>query len=281
MHTDYVRLGKQLVARVESAGSIADSSTVPFNNTIDSLPSGGLTGRNFNLPFGKSIGSANNSDSAIGFTGHVKDLTGLTYMQARYYDPVIGRFYSNDPLPFRDIYSFNRYAYVNNNPFRYTDPDGRKAVGRSLGTIIGSWLHGENLEESTKSAAKTSISMGEGVKEAVSFTSAGIVLESVEITLKVINRENIADNIAGWITGKLTGGLTEKLVKNKDVAEVMSALVAKFSGDAAKSWTAGQINKQGTSKNSSVLFSDEAFYKWVRDANKNNTEDDTEDDTDL
>jgi uncharacterized protein RhaS with RHS repeats len=45
-------------------------------------------------------------------------------MQARYYDPVIGRFYSNDPIGFRDVHSFNRYAYGNNNPYRFTDPTG-------------------------------------------------------------------------------------------------------------------------------------------------------------
>jgi uncharacterized protein RhaS with RHS repeats len=45
-------------------------------------------------------------------------------MQARYYDPVIGRFYSNDPVGFRDVHSFNRYAYVANNPYKYTDPTG-------------------------------------------------------------------------------------------------------------------------------------------------------------
>ena len=45
-------------------------------------------------------------------------------MQARYYDPVIGRFYSNDPIGFRDVHSFNRYAYANNNPYKYTDPTG-------------------------------------------------------------------------------------------------------------------------------------------------------------
>ncbi|MEE4244917.1 MAG: RHS repeat-associated core domain-containing protein [Kangiellaceae bacterium] len=45
-------------------------------------------------------------------------------MQARYYDPVIGRFYANDPLGFRDIHSFNGYAYANNSPYKYTDPDG-------------------------------------------------------------------------------------------------------------------------------------------------------------
>ena len=46
------------------------------------------------------------------------------YMQARYYDPVIGRFYSNDPIGFRDVHSFNRSAYANNNPYRYIDPTG-------------------------------------------------------------------------------------------------------------------------------------------------------------
>ena len=53
-------------------------------------------------------------------------------MQARYYDPVIGRFYSNDPIGFRDVHSFNRYAYANNNPYKYTDPDGNNpvAIGR-------------------------------------------------------------------------------------------------------------------------------------------------------
>ena len=45
-------------------------------------------------------------------------------MQARYYDPVIGRFYSNDPIGFRDVHSFNRYAYANNNPYKYVDPTG-------------------------------------------------------------------------------------------------------------------------------------------------------------
>jgi len=48
-------------------------------------------------------------------------------MQARYYDPVIGWFYSNDPVSFSNVHNFNRYAYANNNPYKYTDPDGRVA----------------------------------------------------------------------------------------------------------------------------------------------------------
>ncbi len=51
-------------------------------------------------------------------------------MQQRYYDPVIGRFYSNDPVGFTasNPMMFNRYAYANNNPYKYTDPDGKAAV---------------------------------------------------------------------------------------------------------------------------------------------------------
>lgn len=45
----------------------------------------------------------------------------------RYYDPGIGRFLSVDPIAAyskRGI-NFNRYWYANNNPYRFTDPDGR------------------------------------------------------------------------------------------------------------------------------------------------------------
>ena len=52
-------------------------------------------------------------------------------MQARYYDPVIGRFYSNDPVGYvmrNPIHSFNRYAYASNNPFKYIDPDGKEVI---------------------------------------------------------------------------------------------------------------------------------------------------------
>ena len=76
----------------------------------------------------------------LGFTGHVNDPdTGLVYMQQRYYDPIAGRFLSVDPIV-TDLNTgelFNRYEYANNNPYRYTDPDGRCPVcALALPTII-------------------------------------------------------------------------------------------------------------------------------------------------
>lgn len=47
----------------------------------------------------------------------------------RYYDPLIGRFLSVDPVAANSGTgaNFNRYWYANNNPYRFTDPDGRQS----------------------------------------------------------------------------------------------------------------------------------------------------------
>lgn len=81
-------------------------------------------------PFGEAIVNPSQLEDQGGFTGHIKDkATGLNYMQARYYDPVIGRFLSVDPVDFMGSgYNpayFNRYAYSGNDPINNLDPDGQ------------------------------------------------------------------------------------------------------------------------------------------------------------
>ena len=98
-------------------------------------------------PFGEELQSPAANDNLGGFTGHIKDsATGLNpcifpsencTVQARYYDPVIGRFLSVDPVTFLDNGDpgyFNRYAYTMNDPVNRIDPDGRKSylVSREL-----------------------------------------------------------------------------------------------------------------------------------------------------
>ena|GEM_PF-1832876 len=76
-------------------------------------------------PFGMPAQGSN--APGPGFAGHVDDDTGLVYMQARYYDPAIGRFLSPDPSrpAAGDLATFGRYAYVGNNPVIHVDPTGR------------------------------------------------------------------------------------------------------------------------------------------------------------
>ncbi len=78
------------------------------------------------------VSQVTTADDKPGYTGHLEDKDiGLTYMQQRYYDPVVGRFYSNDPVGFSadNPITFNRYAYGNNNPYKFVDPDGRESIG--------------------------------------------------------------------------------------------------------------------------------------------------------
>ena len=65
--------------------------------------------------------------SGYGFTGREYDSAAkLNYYRARYYDPVVGRFLSEDPLRFRGGVNF--FAYVRGNPVNLIDPLGLKGV---------------------------------------------------------------------------------------------------------------------------------------------------------
>jgi RHS repeat-associated protein len=102
--------------------------------------SGALLSRNFHAPHGARrsgnwLGSAPTtaewqqiqSATPRGYTDHEHlDNVGIVHMNGRVYDPVLGRFLSPDPVvqaPY-DTQGLNRYAYVRNNPLRYTDPSG-------------------------------------------------------------------------------------------------------------------------------------------------------------
>lgn len=51
--------------------------------------------------------------------------TGFYYLQTRYYDPTTCRFINADSqLNINDLTGFNQFAYCNNNPIIYADPNG-------------------------------------------------------------------------------------------------------------------------------------------------------------
>ncbi|WP_226668070.1 RHS repeat domain-containing protein [Microbulbifer aggregans] len=92
---------------------------------------GDLQWRKSYLPYGRKHVDGQSKSPAVGFTGHTQDnKTGLTYMKARSYDPDLGRFIQMDPAAALDHTEsnpmmFNRFAYANDNPYKYIDPDGR------------------------------------------------------------------------------------------------------------------------------------------------------------
>ena len=101
-------------------------------------------------PYGDRLGEALGHDrNTVWYTGKlVEDATGLYYYGARWYSPELARFNGIDPASAAPTkpHSFNRYAYGNNNPYRYVDPDGNIPVETfwDLGNVIydiatGNW----------------------------------------------------------------------------------------------------------------------------------------------
>ena len=73
--------------------------------------------------FGKIIGDETSHLNAFAFTGREWDPdAGLYYYRARWYDPQIGRFISEDPIGLAG--GANQYTYSGNDPTDYIDPSG-------------------------------------------------------------------------------------------------------------------------------------------------------------
>jgi RHS repeat-associated protein len=74
-------------------------------------------------PFGNTT-VAGTSTNPFQYTGRENDGTGLLYYRLRYYNPILQRFVSEDPIGLDG--GLNVYAYVGNDPVNFADPFGLK-----------------------------------------------------------------------------------------------------------------------------------------------------------
>lgn len=163
--TNYIHAGGQMIARLEKTHGQAPVARYQYTDLLGSPVAGhrddGTLWRERYTPYGEKMLKPVELDNFVGgrqsrifcpvdrkypkkarkgasFTGHIDDTaTGLTSaffvkrklhdMQARYYDPVIARFLSIDPVTFMGSGNpgyFNRYAYTMNDPINNNDPTG-------------------------------------------------------------------------------------------------------------------------------------------------------------
>lgn len=73
------------------------------------------------------------------YTGHeMLDRVGLIHMNARLYDPLLGRFIQADTMVEDDAtQGLNRYSYCLTNPLSRTDPSGNLSFRQILGLAVG------------------------------------------------------------------------------------------------------------------------------------------------
>jgi RHS repeat-associated protein len=218
---NYIYLGKKLIAK---DGFVADKSA----------------DQHF-YPYGSSV---EGEVDDIGYTGHKfdKDLD-LVYMQARYYDPMIGRFYSNDPVDSLGQFNlenythgFGRYTYANNNPYKYIDPDGRNGYA-AIGAYIGTRLSGGTHEEALKAISIAVKGQTEAGKQMVSLTNLGPLMDAAEIAIDLSNGESVDGKLGSMVAGEAAGKLTENFVEKKfgnDIGEAAGTIVNKVVADTTE-----------------------------------------------
>ena len=84
----------------------------------------------YNL-YGSTKESSDETGNPFAYNGEARDVTGLDYLRARYYDSQVGTFLTEDSYSgeLTDPLSQNLYSYVQNNPVNYTDPSGHLRLG--------------------------------------------------------------------------------------------------------------------------------------------------------
>lgn len=145
--TNYIYDGANVIEQLNSAGAILNRFTDTQNvdeplaitssgvsnfyeqdglGSVTSLTnsSGSLSQTYTFDSFGNTTASSGSVANPYQYTAREFDSeTGLYYYRARYYDPSIGRFVTEDPLAFNAGIDF--YVYVGNVPTEYIDPFGQ------------------------------------------------------------------------------------------------------------------------------------------------------------
>jgi RHS repeat-associated protein len=73
--------------------------------------------------FGNTTLAGSSTTNSFAYTGRELDASGLYFYRARYYNPQLQRFISEDPLGYAGN-SVNFYEYANSNPVNFRDPFG-------------------------------------------------------------------------------------------------------------------------------------------------------------
>jgi RHS repeat-associated protein len=138
----------------------------------------------------------------VGQFGVMTEPNGFYCMRARYYDPEVGRFISEDPIGF-DGGDVNLYAYVQNNPILIIDPNGE------WGQIVAGAIYG-GISGFTAGAIKGNIWAGiaGGVAGGVVGAAVGTVMPAASGYIGSMVGGAISGMIGGAVAGGVASGIS-------------------------------------------------------------------------
>ena len=193
--------------------------------------------------------------------------TGLYYYGARYLDAKYSRWLSADPAlgdyvsktskgegGIYNSINLNLYHYSNNNPVKYTDPDGKFAVvpmliGGAISAAVdyGFQVAGNYMQGKRGSDAWTDVNVGEIVGAFVSgaLTTVGIgavtKVAGTATTAAVRKGIQVAGNAAVSAAASVPGTITENAVNNLVNPDNKVALTENVKDNAIKSGISGGV----------------------------------------
>jgi RHS repeat-associated protein len=100
------------------------------STSVTTNASGGLVAEMRYKPWGETRLTSGTTPTAYTFQGQYSNVAdfGLQYFNARWYDGSLGRWAQPDSVVPSGVQGYDRYAFVDNNPLRYTDPSGHEKV---------------------------------------------------------------------------------------------------------------------------------------------------------
>ncbi len=204
-----------------------------------SSSTGSLLGQQGHYPFGENWYQTNTTTKWM-FTSYDRDSeSGLDYALARYYDNRTAAFCSADPLEGtpEDPQSWNRYAYVENDPINLVDPSGKSLltdVLEALSIVLDAWTGGgateilgeviqiSNLASLTNAAliGKSALQQTEGKQNTQPSPPLPSIPQGNGKTGKTVNcgSRNISITVVGGNQGQGKGAFTHKPINIGEVA---------------------------------------------------------------
>jgi RHS repeat-associated protein len=242
---------------------IRGTSTLYLDNTAQTP-----TWRQF-TPYGAPRGTGTTWIDNRGYLGQPDDpVTGLTELGARYYDPSTGQFVSPDPvLDTGNPQDFDPYAYAQDNPVTFADPDGqcaaapgRLCVGSTApvqpapsGTSGGSSSSGSGSGSGSSSSSGSGSSQGTTIRQAedpATCGRTGVGCQIITVTQPYVPGGNLSwlagagDSIVSLLDGPVcyfatASGCADSITHGRLPSQVYTGLVSDAGLDTASNSTYG------------------------------------------
>jgi RHS repeat-associated protein len=135
----------EILSRTDSTGSFTPLEDA-LGSTIGLVGASGTIQTSYTFdPFGVTTTSGQSNTNSFQYTSRENEGNGLYYYRARYYNPVLGRFISQDPRT--SVADINAYIYTLDSPTNFTDPFGLRPLTNCEKEKLGPYIPKTDLDK--------------------------------------------------------------------------------------------------------------------------------------